>query len=98
MKTLIKGLIRVYAYLISPLTGPSCRFHPTCSAYALEAVDRYGAVKGGWLAARRILRCHPWYRGPFLDPVPGAADVDPPDAILYKRDQHPITHPTTGAE
>lgn len=94
MKAIIKSLIRVYAYLISPLTGPSCRFHPTCSAYAMEAVDRYGAVKGTFLAARRLLKCHPWHKGPFLDPVPG---VDPPDIILYKRAEHPKPPSTTGA-
>lgn len=69
MKSVIKFLIRIYTYLISPLTGPTCRFHPTCSAYALDAVDRYGAFKGGWMALRRLLRCHPWNRGPFIDPV-----------------------------
>ena len=62
-------LIRFYQVAISPLLGPRCRFHPTCSAYALEAVTRYGALKGGWLSLRRILKCHPFHPGGF-DPVP----------------------------
>ena len=70
MKPLALGLIRMYARFISPLFAPSCRFHPTCSAYAHAAIDKYGELKGGWLAVRRIARCHPWYKGDFLDPVP----------------------------
>ena len=62
-------LIRFYQVCISPLTPPSCRFTPTCSQYALEAVEKYGALKGGWLALRRILRCHPFHAGGY-DPVP----------------------------
>ncbi len=69
MKSVVKFLIVAYRYLLSPFLGSNCRFHPTCSAYALEAVDRYGAAKGGWLALRRILKCHPWHKGPFVDPV-----------------------------
>ncbi|SEH48484.1 membrane protein insertion efficiency factor YidD [Magnetospirillum fulvum] len=65
----LRGLIRTYQYLISPLLPPSCRFIPTCSAYALEAVETHGALSGSWLAARRICRCHPWSEGGF-DPVP----------------------------
>ena len=61
--------IRFYQKGISPYTPPSCRFQPTCSAYALEAIQRYGAVRGGWLAARRLLRCQPFCKGGF-DPVP----------------------------
>jgi hypothetical protein len=66
---LLIGLIRCYQRLISPGLPPSCRFAPSCSQYALEAVQRYGAVKGVWLSARRLTRCHPWHPGGF-DPVP----------------------------
>ncbi len=58
-----------YRYAISPLTPPSCRYTPTCSAYAIEAVKKHGVLKGGWLAAKRILSCHPW-GGSGYDPVP----------------------------
>lgn len=71
---ILKTLIRGYQYLISPLTPPTCRFFPTCSCYALEAVERHGAAKGGYLAARRILKCHPWHKGPMIDPVPASID------------------------
>ena len=67
-KILIK-LIRGYKKFISPLFLPSCRFHPTCSAYAIEAIESFGVVQGGWLALRRILRCHPFHPGGY-DPVP----------------------------
>jgi uncharacterized protein len=63
------ALIRGYQLLLSPLLPPSCRFTPSCSQYALEAVTRYGALRGTWLAARRLVRCHPFHPGGF-DPVP----------------------------
>ena len=66
---LLKGIIIFYRKAISPFKPPSCRFIPTCSEYALEAVEKYGALKGGWLALRRILRCHPFHEGGY-DPVP----------------------------
>ena len=66
---LMLGLIQCYRYAISPLIPPRCRYTPTCSQYALEAIQKYGAVKGGWLAAKRIARCHPW-GGHGHDPVP----------------------------
>jgi uncharacterized protein len=66
---MLAGLIRGYQRLISPVLPPSCRFHPSCSQYALEAVTRYGALKGSWLATRRLARCHPFHPGGF-DPVP----------------------------
>ncbi|MBR2048653.1 MAG: membrane protein insertion efficiency factor YidD [Oscillospiraceae bacterium] len=70
MKKLMLFLIRLYRKGISPYTPPSCRYIPTCSEYALQAIEKYGAIKGGALAVRRICRCHPWSkRGPF-DPVP----------------------------
>ena len=63
------GAIRFYQRQISPSLPPSCRFTPTCSAYALEAIERYGALRGGWMAFRRILRCNPFHPGGY-DPVP----------------------------
>lgn len=65
----VTALLRFYRAAISPLFPPVCRFHPTCSEYALEAVERYGAVRGSWLTMKRLLRCHPLCRGGF-DPVP----------------------------
>tara|TARA_X000000368_G_scaffold408761_1_gene389812 strand:+ start:507 stop:728 length:222 start_codon:yes stop_codon:yes gene_type:complete len=61
--------IKIYQILISPLLGPSCRFTPTCSQYTIEAIQKYGPLKGGWLGFRRIIRCHPW-GGCGHDPVP----------------------------
>ena len=72
MKRLFLSLIRFYRCSISPLRPPCCRFIPTCSEYALEAVEKYGALKGGWLALRRLSRCHPFHRQKSVeyDPVP----------------------------
>ena len=72
MRWLIIKLIRGYQYLLSPWLGNHCRFYPSCSAYALEAIERHGAAHGSWLAAKRICRCHPWNEGGF-DPVPDDA-------------------------
>ncbi len=69
MGRLLTTLIRLYRYLISPLMGPHCRFHPSCSRYALEAIEDHGALHGSALALRRLARCHPWHPGGF-DPVP----------------------------
>ena len=69
LRRLLLLLVRFYQLFISPLTPPSCRYTPTCSAYALEAIGRYGARRGGWLALRRLGRCHPW-GGHGPDPVP----------------------------
>lgn len=69
MRTLILILIRSYQLILSPLLGPRCRFYPTCSCYAHTAVERHGAIKGSWLALRRLVRCGPWHPG-GIDPVP----------------------------
>jgi len=69
MKTLFLFLIRLYRAALSPFVGHACRFFPTCSEYALEAVEKYGAWRGGWLTLKRLLKCHPFYRG-GSDPVP----------------------------
>ncbi|ABS75127.1 MULTISPECIES: membrane protein insertion efficiency factor YidD [Bacillus] len=69
MKTIMIAFIRGYQKFISPLTPPSCRFYPTCSQYGIEAVKTHGALKGGWLTLKRILKCHPFHPG-GVDPVP----------------------------
>lgn len=69
MRKLAVAAITAYRYTISPMLGPACRFHPSCSEYAQQAIDRYGLARGGWLAARRLCRCHPWHPGGH-DPVP----------------------------
>lgn len=70
MRTLLLKMIRFYQRNISPYRPACCRFTPTCSAYALEAIQKYGALKGGFLAFKRILRCNPFYKGDLYDPVP----------------------------
>jgi len=70
MKHVLQFIINAYRLAISPFLGPNCRFHPTCSAYAHEALEIHGAVKGSWLAIKRIVKCHPYHKGPMLDPVP----------------------------
>ena len=69
LRAIFLTIIRFYQSAISPLTPPTCRFSPSCSRYALEAIERYGAGKGGWMTLRRILRCHP-FGGKGYDPVP----------------------------
>ncbi|NGP87474.1 membrane protein insertion efficiency factor YidD [Fodinibius halophilus] len=69
MKYLFIGLVRLYQLVISPWMPSSCRYHPTCSQYSIEAFRRHGAIKGFWLTAKRIARCHPWTEGGH-DPVP----------------------------
>lgn len=85
MRWLLRGLIRGYQLFISPLLGPRCRFYPTCSNYALEAIETHGALKGSWLALRRLLRCHPWGDG-GVDPVPPACckDHSPHDTHTHR--------------
>lgn len=69
MKYFLLGLIKIYQLTISGLLGPHCRFHPSCSSYTFEAVQKFGALKGLWLGIKRILKCHPYHPGGF-DPVP----------------------------
>ena len=71
MRALAAGLIRLYQLTVSPLLGPRCRFHPSCSRYAHQAILRHGLLRGGGLTLRRLSRCHPWHPG-GIDPVPGA--------------------------
>lgn len=72
------GLVRLYRLLFSPWLGSNCRYQPTCSSYAIEALQVHGVVRGSWLAAKRIGRCHPW-GGSGYDPVPGTEDNNEPD-------------------
>ncbi|HGY11960.1 MAG TPA: membrane protein insertion efficiency factor YidD [Desulfobacterales bacterium] len=69
MKKLLSLFIKFYQYFISPLTGQNCRYFPTCSVYAIEAIEKHGSLKGTALAVKRVLRCHPFHAGGF-DPVP----------------------------
>jgi uncharacterized protein len=69
MKPLLLAVIRIYQYVFRPMLGANCRFYPSCSDYAREAIEKHGALTGASLAARRVLRCHPYHRGGY-DPVP----------------------------
>ncbi len=70
MKKLAMGAIRLYQMTLSPLLPPSCRFEPSCSHYAYTAIERFGLLRGGWMAAKRLGRCQPFYTGNLYDPVP----------------------------
>ena len=78
-------LIKGYQLVLSPMRPPTCRFYPSCSAYALTALERFGLIRGSWLAARRLLRCHPWNPG-GVDHVPQA--VGPHDPAISTRPGH----------
>ena len=71
---LVAAIIRGYQIVLSPIFGGRCRYHPSCSHYGLEAVETHGAIKGSWLAIKRIGRCHPWHEGGY-DPVPGRSEA-----------------------
>jgi len=75
-RSVVIGTLRAYKRFVSPLLPPACRYQPTCSEYAAEAVELHGVLRGGWLALRRLLRCHPFTRGGF-DPVPPRRDPGP---------------------
>ncbi|MFV0405981.1 MAG: membrane protein insertion efficiency factor YidD [Propioniciclava sp.] len=75
MKYLLIALLRGYRAIVSPLYGDVCKFYPTCSAYALDAVCTHGALRGSWLSMRRLVRCHPWSLGGY-DPVPGSPSAE----------------------
>ena len=70
-RRLARGLLRGYQLFLSPLLGNHCRFYPTCSQYAIEAIEQHGVLRGTWMGCRRLLRCHPWHPG-GVDPVPPA--------------------------
>jgi len=74
---ILLGLLRFYQRFVSPLSPPSCRYYPSCSSYAVTAVSRHGALRGTWLAARRVLRCHPWAAGGVDDVPPARRDHSP---------------------
>ncbi|GAB4145057.1 MAG: membrane protein insertion efficiency factor YidD [Sphingomonadales bacterium] len=82
MRWLLIGLIQLYRYTFSLLLGPRCRYQPTCSAYAIDAIAAHGAWRGGWLAVKRIGRCHPW-GGSGFDPVP-----PPRSAAMHETDRN----------
>ena len=83
----LRLLVRAYQLLISPVLGPRCRFAPTCSEYAVEALANHGALRGTWLAARRVSKCHPW-GGSGYDPVPGVDNHDGAGAAPHAHHRH----------
>jgi putative membrane protein insertion efficiency factor len=102
VKYLLISLLRAYRAVISPLYGQVCRYHPSCSAYALEAVTRHGSIRGTWLAVRRVGRCHPWAAGgydpvPGSEPEPGTPDLDPADRPEPAPASAPEAGPSQGA-
>ncbi len=87
MSSITLALIRFYQRAISPRLGARCQYQPTCSAYTYEAIEEHGALRGGWLGARRIARCHPWSAGGY-DPVPGADDGAGDEAASHATGAH----------
>jgi hypothetical protein len=89
LRRLLVMPVRLYQVMISPLLPPSCRHHPTCSAYAIEALERHGILRGGWLTLRRLARCHPW-GGNGIDPVPDV--VIERNKSIHGHDPHSHNH------
>jgi putative membrane protein insertion efficiency factor len=81
MRSLLMGLIKIYQWVLSPLVGPNCRYYPSCSCYAHQALERHGVLRGGWLGIKRIARCHPWHPGGY-DPVPDTLP-NPADRLTH---------------
>ena len=75
MRYVLMGIIRIYQLVVSPLLGPRCRFQPSCSCYAHTAIERYGVLRGSWLGAKRLFRCHPFSEGGY-DPVPDKRSIN----------------------
>ena len=94
MKYVLIGLLKVWRLTISPIYGNVCRYYPSCSAYALRAVEFHGAVKGSWLTVRRLLRCHPWSPGGY-DPVPGTPEWQAELAEQQMRSEFVEDRPST---
>lgn len=91
LRRVVTAPIVFYRRFISPYTPPSCRFQPTCSAYAVEAIERHGVLRGSWLTTRRILRCHPFGPPPGPDPVPPTAPI----RMEHTTDREPCCDETT---
>jgi putative membrane protein insertion efficiency factor len=91
VKRVLVALLRAYRFAISPLYGQVCRYYPTCSAYALEAVETHGALRGSWFAARRVCRCHPWAAG-GVDYVPPASAPISSDSLRLSMAAQPQEH------
>ena len=85
----VVGVLRLWQLLVSPVYGPTCRFYPSCTAYAMEAVDRHGLVRGGWLTVRRLARCHPWN--------PGGVDLVPAPRLNSSAEPAPTAPATVTA-
>jgi putative membrane protein insertion efficiency factor len=94
VKHVLIGLLKLYRLVVSPLYGNVCRYYPSCSAYALRAVEVHGAVRGTWLAGRRLLRCHPWTPGGY-DPVPGTPEWREEQSLLAASDHAGHRHSTS---